>query len=497
MQIIFQDPYGSLDPRMTVSDILDEPLRIHRAGDRASARATGARAARRGRPAHANMPARYPHEFSGGQRQRIGIARALALKPRFIVCDEPVSALDVSIQAQIINLMLDLQKEFGLTYLFIAHDLGVVKHVADRVAVMYLGRIVEIADKQSLYAAPRHPYTQALLAAVPIPRPSARQALTPLTGRDPKPQQSAVGLPFPHALPVRRTTAAASRRPRCARWRRDTGQPATCSPPMRIVVSSPLADSVLPRRCHASVTAPSSPPRPPWHTTSRITSEIDFNRDGKQVGFLRLPHSVHRSAYGWIPIPVACISNGDGPRVLLMAGNHGDEYEGQIAFSSCCARSRRSDVRGRLIFLTSANFPAAMAGTRTSPIDEGNLNRSFPGRHRRRRDRADRLVHRARAAAAMRLCLRPAFRRQFADVRAQRPLPAPGGPDADGARARIAEGVRRAVSYVTDAPQGEDRTLTAAAARQGVMHLGTELGGGGTLTRRGLAHRAGRRPCAR
>ena len=195
MQIIFQDPYGSLDPRMTVSDILDEPLRIHRIGDR---RSRGVRVAELMnvvglRKEYAD---RYPHEFSGGQRQRIGIARALALKPRFIVCDEPVSALDVSIQAQIVNLMRDLQREFGLTYLFIAHDLGVVKHVADRVAVMYLGRIVEIAGKQNLYQSPRHPYTQALLAAVPIPRPSAKQALAPLTGEIPSPSNPPAGCHF-------------------------------------------------------------------------------------------------------------------------------------------------------------------------------------------------------------------------------------------------------------------------------------------------------------
>jgi oligopeptide transport system ATP-binding protein len=195
LQIIFQDPYGSLDPRMTVAEIIEEPLRIHGAGDKGTRRKRVAELldvvglARE----HAT---RYPHEFSGGQRQRIGIARALALRPRFVVCDEPVSALDVSIQAQIINLMLDLQKEFGLSYLLIAHDLGVVKHVADQVAVMYLGKIVELADKRPLYAAPKHPYTQALLAAVPVPKPSARRALQPLAGEIPSPSAPPSGCRF-------------------------------------------------------------------------------------------------------------------------------------------------------------------------------------------------------------------------------------------------------------------------------------------------------------
>jgi oligopeptide transport system ATP-binding protein len=202
MQIIFQDPYASLDPRMTVRDIIGEPLRIHGIGDRASRRdrvwelmdVVGLRR---------EYAQRYPHEFSGGQRQRIGIARALALNPRFIVCDEPVSALDVSIQAQIVNLMRDLQQEFGLAYLFIAHDLAVVKHVADRVAVMYLGRIVEMVGKRELYAAPRHPYTQALLAAVPVANPAARKALVPLQGEIPSPSAPPPGCHFhgrcPHA----------------------------------------------------------------------------------------------------------------------------------------------------------------------------------------------------------------------------------------------------------------------------------------------------------
>ena len=171
MQIIFQDPYGSLNPRMTCGDIVGEPLKVHKL--------TSNKGEYRDRVSellltcglNPYMAVRYPHEFSGGQRQRIGIARALAVNPSFIVCDEPVSALDVSIQAQIVNLLEDLQDQLGLTYLFIAHDLSVVKHISDRIAVIYLGHIVEVADRNELYENPIHPYTKALLSAIPIPDP--------------------------------------------------------------------------------------------------------------------------------------------------------------------------------------------------------------------------------------------------------------------------------------------------------------------------------------
>jgi peptide/nickel transport system ATP-binding protein/oligopeptide transport system ATP-binding protein len=215
MQMIYQDPYASLNPRMTAGEIVGEPMVVHDVGTPAERREKVASLFDRVglRPESAS---RYPHEFSGGQRQRIGIARALALNPDLIVGDEPVSALDVSIQAQIINLLMDLQDEFGLSYLFVAHDLAVVEHISHRVAVMYLGRIVEMTDRKSLFEMPLHPYTEALLSAVPIPKASARgRKRVILTGDVPSPINPPSGCHFharcPYAMPRCKVEAPALR----------------------------------------------------------------------------------------------------------------------------------------------------------------------------------------------------------------------------------------------------------------------------------------------
>jgi oligopeptide transport system ATP-binding protein len=203
LQMIFQDPYASLNPRMSIGRILEEPLLLHDIGDRAERR----------KKAHELLDAvgmrgdqydRFPHEFSGGQRQRVGIARAIALNPEVVICDEPVSALDVSIQSQVLNLLRDLQQRLGLAYIFISHDLAVVRYISDRVAVMYLGRLVEVADTEDFYGEPRHPYTKALMASLPIPDPSKRGRPAPIEGDVPSPRNPPPGCHFhtrcPHAV---------------------------------------------------------------------------------------------------------------------------------------------------------------------------------------------------------------------------------------------------------------------------------------------------------
>ncbi|MGL4463943.1 MAG: ABC transporter ATP-binding protein [Planctomycetia bacterium] len=209
LQMIFQDPYSSLNPRMTVRDVLDAPLRIHTKLNR---RDRGKRMVdlleKVGLPMEA--VGRYPHEFSGGQRQRIGIARALAAQPKIIIADEPVSALDVSVQAQVVNLMQDLQEEFGLTYLFVAHDLSVVHHISDRIAVMYLGKLVEIGPSDGVFHTPRHPYSQALLSAIPRPEPGGdRSGRVRLVGEIPNPRRKPSGCCFHTRCPVARPECSA------------------------------------------------------------------------------------------------------------------------------------------------------------------------------------------------------------------------------------------------------------------------------------------------
>jgi oligopeptide transport system ATP-binding protein len=214
MQIIFQDPFASLNPRMTVGAIIGEALTIHNLFKTKAERQNRVAELLETVGLRAEHMRRYPHEFSGGQRQRIGIARALAVEPKLIICDEPVSALDVSIQAQVINLLEDLQEKFGLTYLFIAHDLSVVEHTSTRVAVMYLGRVVEIASSHELYTNPKHPYTEALLSAVPIPDPTIKRKRIMLTGDVPNPINPPSGCHFHTRCPVRQLPLCSTETPK-------------------------------------------------------------------------------------------------------------------------------------------------------------------------------------------------------------------------------------------------------------------------------------------
>jgi len=258
MQIIFQDPFSSLNPRMTIGTIVAEPLRVHyRMTRRQRREAVGQLLQRVGLSAdHVN---RYPHEFSGGQRQRIGIARALASRPDFIVCDEPVSALDVSIQAQILNLLKDLQEEFRLTYLFIAHNLAVVEHFADAVAVMYLGKIVELAERDELYANPLHPYTEALLSSVPVPDPARRRSRVQLEGETPSPINPPPGCPFHPRCPLTRQAAAGQPAPQ-------GGRAVPPLPPGEVCRVNVLGRSVaVARRCVAEAPAFLPTPGNPRH----------------------------------------------------------------------------------------------------------------------------------------------------------------------------------------------------------------------------------------
>jgi len=226
LQIIFQDPFSSLDPRMSVRDVIAEPLKLNKIGTRKE-RIDRVRALMERVGLNVAQMNRYPHEFSGGQRQRIGIARSLALNPRLVICDEPVSALDVSVQAQVLNLLMDLQQEFQLTYLFIAHDLSVVEYISDRIVVMYLGKIVEVAGSDDIYESPQHPYTEALLAAIPVADPRAKGQRKTLSGSVPDPSNPPPGCNF-HTRCLYAKDVCRETEPSLVRLNSDTDRYAAC-----------------------------------------------------------------------------------------------------------------------------------------------------------------------------------------------------------------------------------------------------------------------------
>jgi predicted deacylase len=463
MQIVFQDPYASSQPAPDGrARSWAEPLAVHERLDRAAARARILAMLERVGLGAAHLD-RYPHQFSGGQRQRIGIARALVLRPDFVVCDEPVSALDVSIQAQILALLRELKEELGLTYLFIAHDLAVVAHLSDRVAVLYLGKIVELGPTRAVYR--RSPHTPTPEHCSQPCRGSTGGAIacagrlwaSPLAG--PTPRGCRFHPRCPHAMEVCRERDRSS-----SRWRP--------GPPRRLPPAPRTHFRGSPR-----MTRP-----------SRVGCPIDLEAPGKRLGHLRVPHSSNRSAYGWIGVPIGVIVGGEGPTVYLGGGNHGDEYEGPITLLRLFQELEPWRVRGRLIVLPMTNLPAVLAYQRCSPIDGANLNRMFVGDPGLDHEPTKAIAH---FVEEVLLPLCDAAIDLHSGGRTLDYVPsalARTGPD-DPLRERKLAALRAfgaPVSYLVP-PVGNDTGFLAASDRKGVLALGTELGGAGTVTPTTLA----------